>query len=215
MRPHRAGRLLAAVAAIAGLPECARAEWFVEVLGGYAGTRDAVVTIENPFPDPARRAREASFDPSIAAAVRLGKWLDGSPAFGFSIEVSRYQADADSLRLELTSFLALAQARAGFGRDSRFPAGRFQPSAAFGFGFVPLEVTADYRPEGPGHYDQHDVGVGVSMRGALAWHATAELALLAEYDFRLTEVTQGYGDSDGLSASLHTQLALLGLSWRW
>ena len=130
---------------LAGSPRPAAAEWFFDLYGGAAFTKDADITIR----DGATLDTTLKFDTEATGGGRFGYWLTGIgiPWLGFSADVSYYApatsaADVDA-RLEVVPISGLVLLRLPLMPDPEVPTGRIQPYIGGGPSLVATRVKVD------------------------------------------------------------------------
>lgn len=204
---HRIVALVVIVAAL-GVAAPARAEWFADLYLGWGITGSSDVTFTTRTP---RTFEDVELDNSLVWGGRAGYWFGpdllgpalGGRFLGADVDLSYFrpriagqtvdtevgQRRLGAMDISVVTITPELVARYPLLADKEFPAGRMQPYAAIGPTIFFSSATDSGTFGGRGD-EESDAGVGVALRGGLAWHVTDAVAIFAEY--RLVRVSPEY-----------------------
>lgn len=131
--------------------------------------------------------READFDSSAAFGIRARWFLEEPAWFGFALGVGYYQADGDSVDIDVIPFSGLLMVR----RPS--PEG-FEPYAGLGLTYAYADVDLEFFPELPAQVSGSANGIGPDLRLGFTWNLSPRWGLFAEY--RYIDIDMEMDDAD-------------------
>ena len=200
---------------IAGSARPAGAEWFFDLYGGAAFTKDADITIR----DSATLDTKLKFDTEATGGGRFGYWLTGIgiPWLGFATDVSYYApatsaADVDA-RLEVVPISGLVLLRLPLRPDPEVPTGRIQPYIGGGPSLVATRVKVDAPAIGE-RFSDTVAEIGGDFRAGITFMLTRNFGVFAEGRYLLFTTKPG-ASSFGVDLDIETFQALGGLTLRF
>jgi len=199
-------------------PAFARDEWFADLYLGTAITEDAAVKVER-FVFPTENAsEEIGFNTSFTFGGRIGYWFD---LFGFSTDLSYFQAEAGKVDFSIIPWSILLMFRWPLLTSHEFPNGEIQPYLGIGPSLVCYEMSIDFRPTISETISKWRFEDGWDVRAGLFWQFYKNCGIFGEY--RYTHYSIDYEETSifpteviqKVETTLDTHHFLMGVSFRF
>ncbi len=214
---------------LAFIPTFAWAEWFLDVYGGEASTKDASVTAEITSygivmaTTTRSRTEKVDFDASFTMGGRLGYWFEKLPWLGVSFDVSYFKAEGEKAEFDVVPLSLLLMLRCPLFKNENFPKGKLQPYAGVGPGYFFTNSRVNFRPALQDSVSGSSGEVGFDLRAGLAWQFHKHWAIFGEY--RYTDVKIDFtqedflplfsGTDESMKTHLNTNHFFAGISYRF
>ncbi len=204
---------------------------FIDVFYGTAKTLDGEVSVTSsssgafclfpPCPAGSHTVKRiVHFQPSAVYGIRVGKWFENYPYFGFAGDLSYLEANAPGVRIWYAPLSIILMGRYPLCKTESVPEGRLRLYGGAMLSTVIGDMEVDFTPDASskisGAAGRFIGGVGGLL--GVAWHFPS-FALFSEYRFMkigLDFEEKGlFGGSTSASADLESRQLVFGASYKY
>ncbi|OGP14032.1 MAG: hypothetical protein A2054_07725 [Deltaproteobacteria bacterium GWA2_55_10] len=147
---------------------------------------------------------DLEFGNGLTAGVKLGKWLESAPFFGYELDLNGHVADMEGLTVKGSSTKIDARGEhtvysATVNLILRVPQGRFRPYLGAGAGLFYAELeNASFSPPflgvAPTLPDTNDEVFGWQFLGGVEFEVSQKIAFFAEYKYSRADLEYAHTD---------------------
>lgn len=209
-------------------PALAQAEWFLDLYGGRAMSKNtdvdaSIASSGLGFITITSHSERIDFDASFTFGGRWGYWLDVFPYVGFSLDLSYSEAEDENVDINAIPLSLLLMLRWPLFKSEKFPYGRIQPYGAIGPSLFFYHARVDFQPNLPEKISSYITDIGLDLRAGLSWQIHRHWAIFGEYRytdikiaFTNTDFLFGFaGSKESMKTKLKTNHFLAGISYRF